>query len=57
VLENFSKCRYNIVCSHLEKILKGAETDPFLIGSRTKLNYEVKNNIIKEVITFYIQYK
>ena len=50
VLENFSKCRYNIVCSHLESIIKGAETDPFLVGLRSKLNYEIKNNIIKEII-------
>ncbi len=50
ILENLAKCRYNVVSNHLEKILKGAEADPILVGHKASLNFEIKKNIIKEVI-------
>lgn len=51
LLENYSKCRYEIITSEFEKIQLEIAKDPFLANNYIKINFDVKNNILKEILT------
>ena len=49
ILENYSKCRFDLVCVELDKMKDKILNDCFLCANTGKIFLEIKNNIMKEV--------
>lgn len=50
LLENYSKCRFDIITEEVEKLQEKIHTDPLTANNFTKINFEIKNNILKEIL-------
>jgi hypothetical protein len=51
ILENFSKCKYSLVVSNIDSILKKADSDPVLSTMKGKISFDSKFNILIEIIS------
>ncbi len=49
-LENYSKCRFDWIIEEFEKLQEKVQSDPLLANNFFKINFEVKNNILKEIL-------
>jgi len=50
VLDNYSMCRYDCVTEEFEKYKQIIQSDPFLSLNYFKINFEIKNRILKEIL-------
>jgi hypothetical protein len=50
LLENYSRCRFDIVSDEFEKMKEKLNNDPLVTNNFMKINRTLKNNIIEEVI-------
>jgi hypothetical protein len=50
LLENYSKCRFDIISAEFEKILEKIQYDPLLMNHYYRISNEVKVNILKDIL-------
>jgi hypothetical protein len=49
-LENYAKCRYDFVTDEFQKFKRKLLSDPLVMNNLIKINYEVKTNILREIL-------
>ncbi len=50
ILENYSKCKYDIIAKQFEEMKPRIKSDPIISSNLTKINFEVKNNMLREIL-------
>jgi hypothetical protein len=50
LLENYSKCRFDIISIEFEKLRTKIRSDPFLVNNANKINFDFKSNIVREIV-------
>ena len=50
LLDSFAKCRYDYVVNEFEEYKKNFSKDYFLKNNLIKIDYEIKNNILEEIL-------
>ena len=50
LLDSYAKCRYDYVVDEFEAYKKNISNDCFTMNNLIKINYEIKNNILKEIL-------